>query len=230
MGDVLVLSPPSGHQESSFDSSQGWQVEENDHPIEEVRLMLDPSDNPNIPALTFRTWLIGVISCMLLSFATAFFNHRTEQLSIGSVCIKIIALPIGRFLAATLPKKEIKYPFTNWSFSLNPGPFSMNEHCLITIFASVGAGDLYAMHVVIIVKVFYHTKINPIVAFLLAQTSQLLGFSWVGINRKILADNPYMWWPENLIQIIIQNILLISHFFRALHQKEKRKKGTITRF
>ncbi|KAL0915417.1 hypothetical protein M5K25_015830 [Dendrobium thyrsiflorum] len=221
MGDVLVLSPPSGHQKSSFDSGQGWQVEKNDHPIEEVRLTVDPSDNPNIAALTFRTWLIGVISCVLLSFANTFFYYRTEQLSIGSVCIQIIALPIGRFLAATLPKKEIKFPFTNWSFSLNPGPFSMKEHCLITIFASAGAAEIYAMHVVIIVKVFYHTKINPISAFLFAQTSQLLGFGWAGIYRKILVDNPYMWWPENLIQVSL---------YKVLHQKEKRKKGSITRF
>ncbi|XP_020680930.1 oligopeptide transporter 1 isoform X1 [Dendrobium catenatum] len=221
MGDVFVLSPFSGHQESSFDSSQGWQVEENDHPIEEVRLTVDPTDNPNITALTFRTWLIGVMSCVLLSFVNTFFYYRTEQLSIGSVCIQIIALPIGRFLAATLPKKEIKFPFTNWSFSLNPGPFSMKELCLITIFASAGAGDLFAMHVVIVVKAFYHTKINPIAAFLLVQTSQLLGFGWAGIYRKILVDNPYMWWPENLIQVSL---------YKALHQKEKRKKGTITRF
>ncbi|KAH0433657.1 hypothetical protein IEQ34_026983 [Dendrobium chrysotoxum] len=223
MGEVLVLSPPSGHhQESSFfDSNQGWQVEENDHPIEEVRLTVDPSDNPNIPALTIRTWLIGVISCVLLSFANMFFGYRTNQLSIGSVCIQIIALPIGRFLATALPKKEIKFPFTNWSFSLNPGPFSMKEHCLITIFASAGAGGLYAIHIVTIVKAFYHRKIHPMAAFLLAQTTQLLGFGWAGIYRKYLVESPYMWWPANLVQVSL---------FKALHLEEKRKKGAMTRF
>ncbi|KAL0915418.1 hypothetical protein M5K25_015832 [Dendrobium thyrsiflorum] len=221
MGEVSVLSPPSGHQESRFDFNQGWQVEENDHPIEEVRLTVDPSDNPNIPALTFRTWLIGVISCVLLSFANMFFGYRTNQLSVGSVCIQIIALPIGRFLAATLPKKEIKFPFTNRSFSLNPGPFSMKEHCLITIFASAGAGGLYAIHIVTIVKAFYHRNIHPMAAFLLAQTTQLLGFGWAGIYRKYLVESPYMWWPANLVQVSL---------FKALHLEEKRKKGAMTRF
>lgn len=135
---------------------------------------MDPSDNPKIPALTFRTWLIGVTSCVLLSFANMFFGYRTNQLSIGSVCVQIIALPIGRFLAKTLPNKEIYFPYTDWSFSLNPGPFSMKEHCLITIFAGAGAGGLYAIHIVTIVKAFYHRKIHPVAAFLLAQTTQVM--------------------------------------------------------
>ncbi|KAG0450204.1 hypothetical protein HPP92_027046 [Vanilla planifolia] len=75
-------------------------VEENEYPIEEVRLTVDPSDNPNLPVLTFRTWLLGVGSCVLLSFTNTFFGYRTNQLQIGSVCVLIFSLLIGRFLAA----------------------------------------------------------------------------------------------------------------------------------
>ncbi|KAK8933406.1 Oligopeptide transporter 5 [Platanthera zijinensis] len=223
MGDgSVLLPPPSQHQQNhTFDPSEGWQVEENDHPIEEVRLTVDPTDNPNLPALTFRAWLLGVISCVMLSFANMFFGYRTNQLGIGSVCVQIAALPIGRFLASTLPRKDIKFPFTNRSFSLNPGPFSMKEHCLITIFAGAGAGGLYAIHIVTIVKAFYHRSIHPLAAFLLAQTTQLLGYGWAGIYRKYLVESPYMWWPANLVQVSL---------FKALHQKEKREKGTLTRF
>ncbi|KAG0450322.1 hypothetical protein HPP92_026848 [Vanilla planifolia] len=128
-----------------------------------------------------------------------FFAYRTNQLSVGSVCVQIITLPIGRFLAATLPKKDVRLPLTNWSFSLNPGPFSIKEHCLITIFAGAGAGGLYAIHIVTIVKAFYHRDIHPMAGFLLAQTTQLLGYGWAGIYRK------------------------------ALHLKEKREKGGTTR-
>ncbi|PKA55841.1 Oligopeptide transporter 5 [Apostasia shenzhenica] len=217
------------HDSSSFHHSPqlkhsqdgGWQVEENDHPIEQVRLTVEPTDNPNIPVATFRTWVIGVTSCIALSFVNMFFGYRSNQLSIGSVCVQIISLPIGRFLASTLPRKEIKIPFIDRTFSLNPGPFSMKEHCLISIFAGAGAGGLYAVHVITVVKAFYRRDIHPMAGFLLAQTTQLLGFGWAGIYRKYLVESPYMWWPANLVQVSL---------FRALHQKEKRKKGRLTGF
>ncbi|KAG0450205.1 hypothetical protein HPP92_027047 [Vanilla planifolia] len=207
-------------------TSDVFAVEENDHPIEEVRLTVDPSDDPTLPVLTIRTFFLGIISCILLSFVNMFFAYRTNQLSVGSVCVQIITLPIGRFLAATLPKKDVRLPLTNWSFSLNPGPFSIKEHCLITIFAGAGAGGLYAIHIVTIVKAFYHRDIHPMAGFLLAQTTQvrppekstmhlsfsiiftllyltlqLLGYGWAGIYRKYLVESPYMWWPANLVQV-----------------------------
>jgi hypothetical protein len=56
---------------------------------------------------------------------------------------------------------------------LNPGPFNMKEHALITIFANCGANTAYAISIINIVKAFYHRSINPFAAFLLAQTTQV---------------------------------------------------------
>ncbi|KAG0450200.1 hypothetical protein HPP92_027042 [Vanilla planifolia] len=223
MGDFSVVDlPPSIRPtECHLKDKDGWIVETNDHPIEQVQLTVDPTDNPNLPVLTFRTWLIGATSCVMLAFANKFFGYRTNQLGIGPVCVQIVSLPVGRFLAATLPNRDVKVPFLGWSFSLNPGPFNMKEHCLITIFANSGAGGVYSIHIVTIVRAFYHRKINPAVAFLLAQTTQLLGYGWAGLYRKYLVESPYMWWPSNLVQVSL---------FKALHQKEKRKKGHLTRF
>ncbi|KAJ6751834.1 hypothetical protein OIU85_002268 [Salix viminalis] len=123
-------------------------------------------------------------------------------------------------MAAKLPEKQISVPFTKWSFSLNPGPFSMKEHVLITIFANCGAGGVYAVHIITIIKAFYHRGLHPVAAMLLAQTTQLLGYGWAGMFRKFLVDSPYMWWPATLVQVSL---------FRALHEKEKRKKGELTR-
>ncbi|KAH0457547.1 hypothetical protein IEQ34_012862 [Dendrobium chrysotoxum] len=224
MGGASVVLPSDNlslEEDVGKHLPDGWLLERNDHPIEEVRLTVDPSDNPSLPVLTIRTWLLGVTSCILLSFVNMFFAYRTNPLAIGSICAQIITLPIGRFLANTLPKKDIKVPFFNWSFSLNPGPFSMKEHCLITIFAGAGVGGIYAIHIVTIVKAFYHRDIHPMTCFLLAQTTQLLGYGWAGIYKKYLVESPYMWWPSNLVQVSL---------FKAIHQKEKRKKGGLTKF
>ncbi|XP_010092336.2 oligopeptide transporter 1 [Morus notabilis] len=192
----------------------------NNNPIEEVRLTVSITDDPSQPALTFRTWVLGLFSCVLLAFVNMFFGYRQNQLWVSSVSAQIVVLPIGKLMAATLPTKPVKVPLTGWSFSMNPGPFNLKEHVLITIFANSGAGGVYAVNIITIVKAFYHRSLHPVAAFLLAQTTQMLGYGWAGLFRTYLVDSPYMWWPANLVQVSL---------FRALHEKEKRPKGGHTR-
>lgn len=154
---------------------QAGDEEFDDNPIEEVRLTVPITDDPTQPVLTFRTWVLGIASCCILAFLNRFFGFRQNQLSIGSVSAQIIVLPIGKLMAATLPRTPIRIPLTPWSFSLNPGPFTLKEHVLITIFASCGAGGVYAVHIITIVKAFYHRQLNPVAALLLAQTTQVIG-------------------------------------------------------
>ncbi|AQK55220.1 Oligopeptide transporter 5 [Zea mays] len=188
----------------THEEGAGAEAEEvNEHPIEEVRNTVPTTDDPSEPCLTFRTWVLGMSSCVLLSFVNEFFNYRSSQLSIGTVLVQIASLPIGRLMASTLPGRPVRVPLIAWSFSLNPGPFSLKEHCLITIFAGAGCSGVYALNIVAIVKVFYRRQINPYAAMLLAQTTQLLGYGWAGLFRKFLVDSAYMWWPINLVQVTL---------------------------
>lgn len=76
-------------------------------------------------------------------------------------------------MAASLPTKGITIPGTKWSFSLNPGPFNVKEHVLITILANAGSSSVYAVGIITIVKAFYHTEIHPLAALLLTQSTQV---------------------------------------------------------
>ncbi|CAK9177155.1 unnamed protein product [Ilex paraguariensis] len=194
--------------------------EVNDSPIEQVRLTVPITDDPSLPCLTFRTWVLGLTSCALLAFLNQFFGYRQNPLYVSSVSAQIVVLPIGKLMAAYLPNKSIRIPGTKWSFSLNPGPFNLKEHVLITIFANSGSSPVYASGIITIVKAFYKRKINAVAAMLLTQTTQLLGYGWAGIFRKFLVDSPYMWWPSNMVQVSL---------FRALHEDENRPKGGLTR-
>ncbi|KAJ6967554.1 oligopeptide transporter 1-like isoform X1 [Populus alba x Populus x berolinensis] len=194
--------------------------EANDSPIEQVQLTVPITDDPTLPCLTFRTWVLGITSCALLAFANQFFGYRQNILYVTSVSAQIVVLPVGRLMAAILPNKVIRFPGTKWSFSLNPGPFNLKEHVLITIFANSGSNTVYAVGIITIVKAFYHGNIDAVPAMLLSQTTQLLGYGWAGIFRKFLVDSPYMWWPSNLVQVSL---------FRALHEVEIRRKGGLTR-
>ena len=157
--------------------------EVDDSPIEQVRLTVPITDDPTQPALTFRTWTIGLGCCIILSFVNQFFGFRTNPLYISSIAAQIVSLPLGKLMAATLPTTIYKVPFTPWCFTLNPAPFNLKEHALITIFASAGSGGVYAINIITIVKVFYRRSINPIAAFLLAMSTQVNNF--VLLNVKI---------------------------------------------
>lgn len=157
--------------------------EENYHPIEQVRLTVPPTDDPTVPVLTFRTWSLGLISCVMLAFVNQFFGYRQNQLYISSVTAQIVTLPIGKFMAKVLPTKKFTVPATNWTFSFNPGPFHLKEHVLITIFASCGSAGVYAVSIVTIVKAFYHRQLHPVAAWLLAQTTQVQN---IAVNMSLI--------------------------------------------
>lgn len=147
--------------------------EVNDSPIEQVRLTVPITDDPTLPCLTFRTWFLGIISCALLAFLNQFFGYRQNPLYISSVSAQIVVLPVGKLMATVLPNRVVRIPGTKWTFSLNPGPFNLKEHVLITIFANSGSNSVYAVGIITIVKAFYHAEIHPLAAMLLTQTTQV---------------------------------------------------------
>ncbi|KAK7824784.1 oligopeptide transporter 4 [Quercus suber] len=175
-------------------------------PIEEVRLTVANTDDPTLPIWTFRMWFLGLISCALLSFLNQFFAYRTEPLVITQITVQVATLPIGRFMASVLPKTKFQIPgFGSRSFSLNPGPFNMKEHVLISIFANAGSafgsGSAYAVGIVNIIKAFYHRNISFFAAWLLIITTQVLGYGWAGLLRKYVVEPAHMWWPDTLVQV-----------------------------
>lgn len=119
-------------------------------PIEQVALTVPTTDDPGIPVMTFRIWVLGILSCVILSFLNQFFGYRREPLTITAISAQIVVLPLGQLMAATMTRKKF-FTGSKWEFSLNPGPFNMKEHVFITIFASAGAGSVEAIHIVNVV-------------------------------------------------------------------------------
>ncbi|XP_028790704.1 oligopeptide transporter 6-like [Neltuma alba] len=188
-------------------------------PIRQVELTVPKTDDPTMPVLTFRMWVLGIVSCVLLSFVNQFFWYRKQPLSVSSVCIQIAVVPIGHLMAKTLPARSV-FKDTRFEFSLNPGPFNIKEHVLITIFANCGAGSVYATHILTAVKLLYKRKLTFLPALLVMLTTQVLGFGWAGLFRKFLVEPAEMWWPSNLVQVSL---------FRALHETGGRPRGSATR-
>ncbi|KAK7316507.1 hypothetical protein RJT34_00017 [Clitoria ternatea] len=188
-------------------------------PIKQVALTVATTDDPSLPVLTFRMWVLGTLSCVLLSFLNQFFWYRTEPLTITAISAQIAVVPLGQLMASRITKR-VFFKGSRWEFSLNPGPFNVKEHVLITIFANSGAGTVYAIHIVTAVKIYYQKHISFFVSLLVVITTQVLGFGWAGLFRRYLVEPAAMWWPANLVQVSL---------FRALHEKEEREKGGLTR-
>ena len=102
---------------------------------------------------------------------------------------------------ASMVTDRVFFEGQKWEFTLNPGPFNVKEHVLITIFANSGAGNPYAIHIVSAVKIFYGKNLTFFVALLVVLTTQVLGFGWAGVFRRYLVEPAAMWWPQNLVQV-----------------------------
>ena len=66
--------------------TEGYEEEE-DSPYEEVRASVSNMDDPDMPVLTFRMWLIGIFLNAGSAALNTFFNFRNPQ-------IYIISLPV----------------------------------------------------------------------------------------------------------------------------------------
>lgn len=163
--------------DSGAEISSGVSPESENSPIEQVALTVPTTDDPTIPVLTFRMWVLGTLSCVLLSFLNQFFWYRTEPLSITSISAQIAVVPLGHLMASWLPTR-VFCKDSRWEFTLNPGPFNVKEHVLITIFANSGAGTVYAIHIVTAVKIFYKKTMTFLVAFLVVLTTQVWFLFW----------------------------------------------------
>ncbi|WOG82683.1 hypothetical protein DCAR_0101849 [Daucus carota subsp. sativus] len=216
---TLELQPP--YSTATADSTDIGKYEDEDDvsPVEEVRLTVLNTDDPSLPVWTFRMWFLGLLSCCLLSFLNQFFAYRTEPLVITQITVQVATLPIGHFLAAVLPETKFRIPGCgSRSFSLNPGPFNIKEHVLISVFANAGAafgsGSAYAVGIITIIKAFYFRSISFVAGWLLIITTQVLGYGWAGLLRSYVVEPAQMWWPSTLVQVSL---------FRALHEKDEER-------
>jgi OPT family oligopeptide transporter len=119
-------------------------------------------------------------------------------------------------MASVLPTTKFTI-FGSGELSLNPGPFNIKEHALISIFANAGTafgnGSAYAVGIVDIIVAFYGRKISFFSSWILIITTQVLGYGWAGLLRKYVVEPAHMWWPSTLVQISL---------FRTLHETEEK--------
>ncbi|KAJ8595082.1 OPT oligopeptide transporter [Rhizopogon salebrosus TDB-379] len=176
-------------------------VLEDDSPYPEVRSAVANTDDPTIPVGTLRAWIMGFFWVIIIPGLNQFFFFRYPSVNITGIVAQLLSFPMGRFWAAVVPNISV------FGARLNPGPFTIKEHVLITIMATVGWQSAYATDIIAVQRVFYGQVFNFSYQWMLVMSTQLIGFSLGGIMRRFLVLPPSMIWPTNLVTCALFNTL-----------------------
>ncbi|KAF9221234.1 small oligopeptide transporter [Gyrodon lividus] len=210
LGDTVDLDEDKETEEHDYQSSEfddpnldpNQSAEfDDDSPYPEVRSAVANTDDPTIPVTTLRTWVIGLAWAVVMPGVNQFFFFRYPAVAITGIVAQLLSFPLGRLWATHVPRKRIL------GVSLNPGPFSIKEHALITIMASVGAQTAYATDIIAVQRVYYNQRYNFSYQWFLVMSTQLIGFSAGGVVRRFLVSPPSMIWPSTLVSCALFNTL-----------------------
>ncbi|CAF1130681.1 unnamed protein product [Didymodactylos carnosus] len=154
-------------------------------PHEEVAASVPNTDDATTVNNSFRMWFLGVLFTGAISVINQFFAFRTSPLLIGPLIVQVLAMPAGKFLEYILPKRI--WRIGKWHFSLNPGPFSMKEHTVITIMSNTTTFG-YGMELITVMRIYYNRTVNHGVAIFLVLTAQILGYGMAGKYASFLLN------------------------------------------
>ena len=175
---------------------------EDDSIYPEVRAAVSNIDDPTMPVNTLRAWVLGMIASTLLAGINQFFIFQTPIVTISGLVIQLVSFPVGKAMA------KIPYP-EHWPLAkfVNPGPFNIKEHTLITVMATVSSGSAYATEIIATQHIFYGSQLAIGYQFLLVLSTQMIGFAFAGLARKFLVWPAAMIWPSNLPVCALMNTL-----------------------
>ncbi|CAG8446884.1 11182_t:CDS:10 [Acaulospora colombiana] len=193
-----------GDSEKAYSERKSVEDEENS-PIPVVAAAVSTKDDPKLPCITFRFWILSTFFTSLGATLSEFYYFRPNGGGFSMFFVLLVSYVLGKWMAKVLPTK--KYKIKGWEFSLNPGPFNVKEHVCIAISTGAGGGSAYATDIIAIQELFYHTSVNFIKGFLLLMSTQIIGYGLSGFLRKYLVRPANMIWPTNLVFASMYNTL-----------------------
>ncbi|KDQ54878.1 hypothetical protein JAAARDRAFT_37990 [Jaapia argillacea MUCL 33604] len=185
---------------------KGDEVQYNDEsPYPEVRAAVASVDDPTMPVSTVRMWFLGVIYTILIVGLNQFFSFRYPSVFVTGLVVQLTSLPAGKLLEYILPR--YRFCIGRYSLTLNPGPFNVKEHTVITVMANVSAMGAYASDVILTQRLFYNQNWSVAYQLLLCLSSQLIGYSFAGMIRQFVVWPSSMIWPGALVNAALFNTL-----------------------
>jgi OPT family oligopeptide transporter len=132
-------------------------------------------------------------------------HHVVPSVLITGIVAQLTALPLGHALSWILPTTRFRTLGHTWS--LNPGPFNIKEHTVVTAMANVVYLGAYATDIVATQRVFYKQTLPYSYQILLVLGTQLLGFAFGGHLRALVVWPASALWPGALVNAALFNTL-----------------------
>ena len=163
-------------------------------PYEEVRAAVREIDNEEY-ANTLRAWAIGLVFVTAVSGVNMFLSMRSPAITIPAVVVILVTYPVGLLCAKVLPTHKFKTFGVEWT--LNPGPFSVKEHAVITLMAKITADYPYSTNALEALQApsLYNHSLGWGFALMFTLSSQIIGISMSGMFRRFLVWPSAMLWP-----------------------------------
>ncbi|PHH77065.1 hypothetical protein CDD80_969 [Ophiocordyceps camponoti-rufipedis] len=194
-----------GAQVKAIDEEGDDDEEEEDSPYAEVRAAIGNRDE-DVPCSTIRAWVIGLLLVLVGASTNTLFSLRQPSISVGALVGQILAWPLGHGWARFLPDWQVPTPFGR-SLPLNPGPFTIKEHSIIGVMASVSFSVAYSTDIILAQLVFYKQDFGFLFQMLLTISTQSLGYGIAGAMRKYLVYPASMIWPGILVSVTMMNVM-----------------------
>ncbi|CAI0652967.1 unnamed protein product [Colletotrichum noveboracense] len=213
---------PDGTKRGSTDDPEpeyDFKSEEFANIPELVRTVVGFEDDPSLPVITLRSILLSTVFCTIGSTVSQLSYFRTTTAPFPVFFVILASAPLGRLLARILPAYTV--PLGRFSFSLNPGPFSIKEHAIIGIAANAGSQGQWATYLPTNAALYYGITINPAIALFFGWGASLLGFAFAAMVRKILIDDPEFIFPLSLQQVTLYRSMQgKSELHKSVSQKQ----------
>ncbi|KAI9229114.1 MAG: OPT oligopeptide transporter protein-domain-containing protein [Piptocephalis tieghemiana] len=199
---------PDLEEEYYDDGDEPELPEEENSPIEIVAATVPIQDDPSLPCLTFRFWVLSTLFTALGAGISQFYYFRSNSPIYSIFFVQLVSFFLGKLMARILPTTY--FSLGGWRFTLNHGPFNVKEHMLIGVAANAGGSVAYAVDIISVQKLYYGTEVPVIGALLLLLTTQCIGYGLSGIFRRFLIRPASMVWPANLVSVSLYNTLHAS--------------------
>ncbi|KAF1947905.1 OPT family small oligopeptide transporter [Clathrospora elynae] len=182
-----------------------------DSPYEEVRAAVKNTDGGE-PANTVRAWVLGLLFVTVGAGVNMFLSMRSPAINFPPIVVLLVVYPCGHLWARLAPTKQFNTFGLRWT--LNPGPFNIKEHSVITLMSGISVSYAYSTDALLALlgKPFYNLPMSWGFQLLFTLSSQIIGIALAGLFRRFLVWPAALLWPTQF-----SNTALLT----ALHEKSK---------
>lgn len=216
----LALDHDPDHGEKDLAINDGLVKEIQQSPTDnippEVRAVVPTIDDPEESCETFRSYFLGCIVTIVGTALNCWFGARQPGIYLSPLLAQFVVHPVGMAMAKFLPRRHFHFG-EGRSFTFNPGPWTVKEHTIVTMMATVSFPTATAIDIILATKlpIFFNDPElggNLGYQFLIVLSTQFLGFGLAGMAREYLVYPSSMIWPLNLAKISLFNALHRRHF------------------